>query len=244
LKLLNRKNLLATKFTAQEESRYTINGILITENETVGTDGHILARVSLPTDVYVQDFPTIEGFTPNGFKSAVLPSKTAQELEKAIPKSKYQPILNHAAVTEHDGKLQLAVTDLESPRVITARPVEGTFPNWQAVFEPPTQEVNYKMVDKLKVETAELEANLHQRVPVPVSTDITLSAELLKRLADAVSKFSDKDSSPVRLRFYGADHAVRFDAVNSDGQELNGLLMPMRTELNGKSVKPVPTFKP
>lgn len=220
MKLINRNNLLATKFASQEESRYAINAILVTEHETVGTDGHILARVSLP-NVPTERFPAIDGFTPNGFTSALLPVKTAIDIEKSIAKknSNY-PILENAAITTHDNKIQVAaIADLSAPKVITVHPVDGQFPNWERRFDRPTTEVD------------------GQEVELPYTTDITLSAELLKRVADAAIKFAGKQAgAPVRLRFTTPNNAVRFDVTNDEGQEMNGLIMPMRTDVK-------PTFR-
>lgn len=137
MKLLNKHNLAVRFATAKEESRYTLRAILATENETVATDGHIMCRVSLPkTDA--KNFPTIEGFTPNGFTRGLIPVDAAKDIESAIPKSKHMPILNHAAISsEHIGErevLKIATTDLDTPKLLTVRPVEGTFPNWQNVW--------------------------------------------------------------------------------------------------------------
>jgi hypothetical protein len=56
--LLNKHNLAVSAFASQEESRYTLKAIQVTERETVATDGHILARVSNP-NIKPEQFPSI-----------------------------------------------------------------------------------------------------------------------------------------------------------------------------------------
>ena len=215
MKLLNKRNLAvrfaASKFAAsKEQSRYATRGILATENETVATDGHVLARVSLPRDANAGNFPTIDGFKPNGFSRGVIPTEAAKEIENAIPASKI-PALNFAAITtEHvDGKdmLRVAATDLETPKVFTVRQPDGAFPQWDGAIWP---------------------------TDAP-TMDVCFDARLLAAVSTAAAKFSDNRLCAIRLRFYHASSAMRFDVVN-DNQEMNGLLMPCRAAVN-------PTFK-
>jgi hypothetical protein len=214
MKLMNRNNLGVRFAASAQESRYTMGAILATENETVATDGHLLARVSMP-NMDAKNFPVVDGFKPNGFKRGLIPSDVCQEIERSIPKKTTIPVLGHAAITtEHTDDrgdlLKVAVTDLDTPKVITVREPEGQFPKW---------------------DNQSLWAT---KAPV---MDICFDAELLKRIMVAACKFTDKrTNAPIRLRFYGANEAMRFDMVNDDGQELNGLAMPMRAEI-------APTFQ-
>jgi hypothetical protein len=215
MKLMNRNNLSIRAFAAKEKSRYSLRAILATEKETVATDGHILARVSLPA-LDASNFPTVDGFKPNGFTRGLIPLEAAKEIESAIPKKSLIPILLTAAITaDHvdtgDGErifLKVAATDLDTPKVFTVRQPDGQFPQWERIW--PTEKP---------------------------AIDICFDATLLATLAAVASKFSDKTLSPIRLRFYDSASACRFDMVNDDGQEMNGLLMPCRAGVN-------PTFKP
>lgn len=210
--LLNRNNL-AVRFAASDEtSRHALRAILATEHETVATDGHVLARVSVP-DIKAESFPQVNGFNPNGFTRGLIPVDSCKDIERAIPKSKNLPILNNAAITtEHVGErdvIMVATTDLDTPKVFTVRQPEGSFPAWDS--------------DSLWPSDA-------------AAIDICFNASLLASVAQAASKFSDRGTETIRLRFYSADRAMRFDLVNSDGQEMNGLLMPLRGSVE-------PTFK-
>ena len=229
MQLLNKNNFAVSFAAAKEQSRYTMHAILVTDQETVATDGHILARVSLPTEAKKQDFPNPPGFTPNGFTKALVPVLTCKDIEKAIPKKPNFPILQHAAITTSEKNVQVAVNDLESPRVFTVKPPEGQFPNWDSSA----------LWDHSK--PAEPARNGLPAQPAkdgkPV-IDIAFDANLLKRVLDAAVKFSNGDRiKPVRLRFYGNNDSMRFDMVNDDGQELNGLVMPVRSDVK-------PQFKP
>jgi hypothetical protein len=221
MKLLNKHNMAVRFAASKEESRYTLRAILATENETVATDGHIMCRVSLPnTDA--KNFPLVDGFTPNGFTRGLIPLDAAKDIENAIPKSKNLPILNHAAISsERIGEtdrelLKIATTDLDTPKLLTVRQPDGTFPNWQQVWPK----------DKKPV------------------IDLCLNARLLAAIAQAATKFSDRAAAPIRLRFYGEHTAMRFDLVNDDGQEMNGLLMPLRADVNPTFMEPAPAPEP
>jgi hypothetical protein len=207
---MNRSNLAVRTFAAKDKNRYTLQAILATEHETVATDGHVLARVSLPA-LDAANFPALDGFKPNGFTRGLIPVDAAKTIEAAIPEKNTIPVLTTAAITaDHsDNTLKVAVTDLDTPQVFTVRQPDGQFPNWDMVFEKP------------------------DRKPV---MDICFDANLLAAVSQFAAKFSDKNNAPIRLRFYSASNAMRFDVVNGDGQELNGLIMPMRAAIK-------PTFK-
>lgn len=222
MKLLNRNNLAVTFAASKEESRYTMRAILCTEQETVATDGHMLVRTSLPK-MNAVNFPVVTGFQPNGFTRALLPVDTAKEIEKAILKKTTFPILQHAAITTSaDNNLQVAVTDLATRKVFTVKPPEGQFPKWDS---PALWDFSRPANDKEPAKDGK-----------PV-IDITFDASLLKRMIDGAVKFSNRDAKAIRLRFYGNDNAMRFDLVNDDQQEMNGLVMPFRGDVK-------PKFKP
>jgi hypothetical protein len=86
--LLNKHSLNVHEFAAQEESRYTLRAIHVTEQETVATNGHYLVRVSHPT-INPNQFPVVPGFK-NGaaFKSFLFPVDAVKQLLKALPKGK------------------------------------------------------------------------------------------------------------------------------------------------------------
>jgi DNA polymerase III sliding clamp (beta) subunit (PCNA family) len=177
---------------------------LVTDKETVVTDGYILCRVSHPkggATVKPETFPVVEGFAPGDeFKRVLLHAADAKEIARAIPKKTTIPVLKHAALSITGDKIQVAVTDLDTPRVFTPRSVTGQFPNWECVI--PKQ---------------------------PPAFEITVDAHLLLQLARYAAEFCPGDAAPVRLQFQDADSAVRLDACNNEtGQGMTALLMPLR----------------
>jgi DNA polymerase III sliding clamp (beta) subunit (PCNA family) len=199
--LINKHNISAVlPAISNEESRYTMRAIHITEQFTEATDGHRAIRVSNPADADPKDFPCVPGFTPNGFKEGLLSLDAAKQLVKAFPKRcGHMPILNHAAVTTHDDKLQLAVTDLDNPQVFNPRPITGNFPDVQRV------------VDDAKAKCTTFE--------------ITLGPEYLADMALAAHKFG---ATTITLKFADATSAVLMEAENPDHQQWTGVLMPRR----------------
>lgn len=140
MSLLNALNLGVIKFSSKEASRFTLNGILVTPNETVATDGHRLTMVTTPTvkGGGVASFPELPGFTIDGnWKPFVMPTDVAADLLKKIPKKSKIPILMHAAIgarSANGERIQVATTDLSTNTILDVRPVAGNFPDWQRVM--------------------------------------------------------------------------------------------------------------
>jgi len=207
--LLNKHSLNVHEFAAQEESRYTLRAIHVTEQETVATNGHYLVRVSHPTEK-PENFPTVEGFR-NGaaFKPFLFAVDAVKQLLKALPKGKTVkslPILAHACVGHYEengeSKPNISVTDLENQQVVTPKTVPGQFPNWQAVI--PTAAPKF---------------------------EIYVSAEYLAQLARSAAQFSDCEMPVIRLQFTDANSAIRIDARNNEtGQGFTGVVMPVRAD--------------
>ena len=109
---------------SKEESRYTINGILMKSGSgkflAVATDGHRLAM----EHVEMAEVPTAQ---------AVVPSAVIQWLQKHVEKSE---------VGVHLGKENSVFSVPEIGTVLIARNVSGTFPNYEAVL-PRKDSVNH-----------------------------------------------------------------------------------------------------
>lgn len=200
--LLNKKSLKLADFAPKDEARYILNAIHVTETETRVTDGHLLVRVSHPKDANskTSTFPVVPGFTPNGFKSALLATATAKEIAKATPAKEKIPILNYAAMSlSEDGSIQCAVTDLESPRVFSIKSMAGTFPNCDGIMPP-----------------------------VPARFSIALDASLLLKIVKYASDFGDERCPAIKLQFWGEDKPIRIDCDSDRDQGMTALLMPLR----------------
>jgi len=217
--MLNKHNLDVAKFASKEESRYTMNAILVTPHETVATDGHRLVRVSLPKR---EDFPSRNGFEAlETWTPFLLPVKTAQNVAKAIPQRQTIPALEMVGIGKPQGEdettCELVVTDLEEWRTFAVRKLTGTFPKWSQVI--PQGEFAF---------------------------EITVDASYLAEMAAAASKFTDAPTSSLTIRFR-ADHcdkAIRMDARRSDGQTWVGVLMPVRDAVPLADLDTVPAPQP
>lgn len=207
--MLNKFNLAVSEFVSKNASRYTLNSILVTQDETVATDGHRLVRVSVDKSIAVDQFPVKEGaaFTANDdYKPFLLPADTAKAIVKAIPRKSTLPALSCVAIdgkaTDSNGDAHLAVNDLETFQPFTVRKPEGQFPNWQAVMP--------------KVENAKF--------------TIAVNAKYLAELARAAAAFvADEPNQRVVLRFDTAERAMRMDCERDGGaQTWTGVLMPVK----------------
>jgi hypothetical protein len=212
--MLNKHNLNVAQFASKEESRYTMNGVLVTPNETVATNGHYLVWCGKDS-VEAENYPLIPGFVgaSEQFKPFILSRESALAIAKVTPSKAKIPILNHVAVSG-DGS-QMAVTDLDRPQVFPVRPVEGKFPQWEVVVPKFEQAV----------------------------FSISVNAEYLAAIAKQFAGFVDDRNHKVTLSFYadsmksdepvatvGRDvsgHSIRFDGVR-DGQGMTAVLMPVR----------------
>lgn len=204
--LLNKHNLNIAALCSKEESRFTLNSILVTPQATVETDGHQLVKVTLPPDMKAEAFPIREGQPPavDTWKPFLLPASEALNIAKALPKKTTLPILKHAAVTEDtdsNGHSSIAVTDLEMARVFNTKKPEGNFPDFERVIP--------------KKEDAEFR--------------IAFNAELLRRVLQQVEAFrAEQHNTECVLSFASPSGPLRIDARNDQGQEFTGVIMPLR----------------
>ena len=134
--LLNKHNLAIADLASKDESRYTLTAIRVTPKWTATTNGHYLVTVTLPK-LKDSQFPRIDGFNPtNGTTPPFLLHRDdALAIGKSIPRKQSIPVLETAAIgATADGKIQVAVTDLDSPKLTVPRKMDGQFPNIDAVI--------------------------------------------------------------------------------------------------------------
>lgn len=135
--LLNKSALKAVlPAVSKERSRYTPDGIRLTEDFIEATDGHKAIRVTTPS--IKGGFPSVRGFVPSGFTECLLPRSTAQELVDALSDTdRYAiPILGCAAISsDGDGAITAVVTDLDTTHILTPKAMRGKFPDIQAVLD-------------------------------------------------------------------------------------------------------------
>lgn len=206
--MLNKHNLNVAQFASKEESRYSLQGILVTPEATVATNGDYLVWVSKDS-VSSGNFPVVPGFgqAEDKFEPFLLDAKTALQVAKVTPTKANNPALNHVGVREQkleDGENRsarvLAVTDLERPQVFPVKPMAGKFPLYENVV-PKWEDATFR---------------------------IALDANYLTMLAKAFAGFVERSgtSKPIVLSFYSGDKPVRMDGTNN-GQGMTAMLMPV-----------------
>ena len=214
--LLNKHSLEIAKLAPKEESRYTLSAVNVTDGETMVTNGHYLIRVQHP-NVKIENYPNVPGDAEAvECKGLLMPTKTALELLKSLPKERSIPILNHAKVgKDAEGNLRAVTTDLATSKPMTCKPITGQYPNVDAVM--PREEPRFR---------------------------IGVSADYLSKLL-AIAATYRYNSSFVELEFWGADRAMRINAHDGEtGQHFTAVLMPMRGDVKGKPFPYDPTPDP
>jgi DNA polymerase III sliding clamp (beta) subunit (PCNA family) len=202
--MLNRHNLRVAEFASDDASRISLNGILVSPEATVATNGHYLAWVSTPTGQSVDSFPIVAGAPAltDTFKPFILGTDAARDIAKSLPKKTTIPILANAGIGFEAEKPVIVTTDLENPKVFRPHALEGQFPNFDVVM--PKDKPTFQ---------------------------ITVNSEYLAKIAKAFSDFQPKTSKGLRMSFYDKGSSIRFDAVNGDtGQGMTAVLMPIRDD--------------
>lgn len=108
------------------------------DGSTEATNGHIAAIVG-PSKTDPEAFPRIPGLPEtDGPIDTIAHADLVCQIDKAIPSKSKLPILAHARITAEpqDGrrKIQAGTTDLDTPRTMVGRPIEGEFPTLVKVW--------------------------------------------------------------------------------------------------------------
>ena len=203
--MINKHNLSIARF-AGENGRYDIDAVHITPKETISTDGSLMVRVTVPK--VKGTLPEIPGIKPSmKFEPFSIPSRAALAIEKAIPKSKSLPVLNHVVIdgkrTDGGKQAVLAVTDMERTQIFQPTKMRK-FVDYETVIPKKGKEV----------------------------FSVDLSPSYLSALADSAARFTAGglgEEGTVTLRFYSDGTAIRLDAHNEEtGQDWTAVLMPRR----------------
>ncbi len=140
MRLINKDHAVVVKAASDDETRYIIQSVLIEETEkgirTVATDGRMLAMVEDDNTLDVKEFPenVIPAGAPNGATSAIVPVQAIKDAVKGLPKKTTLPVLQNVLIVLGKDQTTLGTTDLETPKVITAKNIEGTYPNYNQVI--------------------------------------------------------------------------------------------------------------
>lgn len=153
------KSLLNLHRAASEDAaRYQIHGVRFTrrgehEGEAVATSGKVLLRARWREDP-AEEFPQMPGAPPvNGVTWSQGQGVTIDTLDckaalRAAPKYSPKPVLENVVLgPEHDGlePINLVSTDLDTTSVIRAKPVQGSYPQYESVCDSPELDINLRL---------------------------------------------------------------------------------------------------
>ena len=212
--LINQKLLAARHALSTDPARYNLNGLHFRDRENVtATDGHRAIRIHLPA-LSTKEFPDVAGavITDDPIKPFIMPGDTVQKIRKAIPKRSSMPILCNAAIdrsVDSNGEMQVITTDLESTEVIRFRPIDGTFPDVDAV-DP------------------DVGANGDPLVRIGIN------AAYLKDAAAAIQEFTGNRNAVVCIRLRWCEDLdlkpMILEGTDKEGGTIKVIQMPMRLD--------------
>src|SRR3990167_1524713 len=128
--MLNKDNLAIAKIAPKELDSMVINGILVTPQETVVTDGRRLIKVST-TSADAEQFPNFDEFkAANKFAPFILKRDDALAISKVIPTGESIWPIRYAAINEHNNR-ELAINDLSTKQLFITEHVVGKYPDYE-----------------------------------------------------------------------------------------------------------------
>lgn len=213
--LYNRNNFSIASLCPGDMAYYH-NGVHVTPEHTEVTNGHYLARVTVPfrgkeLKEALNNLPKVENHEPkksNGDNEFTFPAKATVEVERSIPKETSLRQLNNAWITENttEEEAEFVSYDMETVRPMKARKIEGRWPKSEAIFE-----------------------NLGK----PEMT-LGFSPEYMLKICQVFKKMKLR---AIRLDIYGEKKAMRMMGRTEEGQEVTVLLMPMITDIKAPEEK-------
>lgn len=210
--IYNKNNFSIVSLSPSKNESYYLEGVHVTPDHTEVTNGHYLARVTVPftgddLKAAIDDLPKVEGHEPkkpngNGLEAGfTFPAKAVIEVERSIPNSKHLKQLNNTWITENttDEEVEFVSYDMETVKPIKARKLEGKWPNTDMVMPKDKPELT-----------------------------LGFNPEYMFKICQLFKKMKLK---AVRLDLYGEKKAMRMLGRTEEGQEVTVVLMPMLTDI-------------
>lgn len=223
---LSRHNLLLAELAAKEASRFTLNGILVTPDATVVTDGHQLSL--LPTSkIGTADsddaVPVICGRQPLAtWTPFILGAADCKRILSAIPKRSHLSCMMFAYV------LEVIPAVIKDYNVVTpGRAVIGIGGQSAQVFECTMPNGNFPDYERVM-----------PKEPRPFQ--IAFNGALLGQLMTLVKKTGDERLPMVTMHFVDSKSTAVITANTNDLQELKMVIMPCKADQN----TPFPECRP
>ncbi len=210
--LLNKSHDI-TAFASTDESRYVINSVHYNPTPKEGTtayleatDGRVMIRVPAPH--FEASMLPVKGACAELPEECIIPSALLKKAIKNIPNGGTPTAMQLARLDAKNGRVTLTTTDIESEQAVSAKAIEGTFPNTEQVIP---------------------------RGDVVLS--VSLNPHLLGVIAAYAEKHASSQNHGVVLHFYKDSLAksptevigpIGFQITLADGSKATGVLMPMR----------------
>jgi DNA polymerase III sliding clamp (beta) subunit (PCNA family) len=198
---LNTANLMVGKAASVDMTRTNITGIHVTATHTEATNGHILARVSLPYQYEADDIPgSIPTESAESIKAFVIPAKPAMAV-KLFKKNHFPCLTDTLYVdvikTNLNGTAKFTATDRESTISPELSKIDAEYPDTDLVF--PSGKADWKK---------------------------TVNIEYLEKLL-AIAKSTGKET--ISIYGYNDFRPVYLETINEGtDQAFRGLLMPVK----------------
>jgi hypothetical protein len=211
--LLNKAELNLAKLASKEESRYALQGIAVQPKHTVVTNGYghyLVAVTHCPLANAEETFPATSGLEHKKLEEGKVSETVLLSTSAALGASK--------ALLKKTSIPVLALAALGTDKTVYVNSLDavqtfksdatGTFPRWEGV-----------------VPTGKPKA------------DIVVNAEYLENLAKYIRE-NGGDLPMVRLTVYDNSTALRLDAKTREGQDIMGLIMPIRYDFAAFAKRP------
>jgi len=189
-----------TAFASSDPTRYAINSVHYNENGKAVecTDGRIMIRVPV---LESESYPPVTVTAPA--RDCIIPLKPFQQALKNIPNGGAMPILKHMRLgvigEGEEARVNLTTSDLDTEQNIATNPINEVYPDINQILPK----------DEPKL-------------------TITLSAHLLKVLAEYAAKHGTADFAPIKFEFTDGTSPVKFSVKLAADTTAIGVFCPMK----------------
>lgn len=154
--LYNKNNLSCAKIASKDSFKPELSSVFFTKEKTVATDSFRLLEVSVSSNVEPVEFPdAMRGITP-----FLVDARGVSKIK--IPKHKTLTALDYVAIKHIDktGVTFLTVDDDLAQNTITARVIDGKFPDYGNLFPVGAPKAEVTLNGKYLAELLEIMAGI------------------------------------------------------------------------------------
>ena len=202
--LVNKRINELSKFTSKELSRTALQGVCITNNEAVATDGHVLAIMPIDAGMPDADYPAGPELDVDIPQPLLISTEQIKNAVAVLPKKPTLPILNNIQIGVKDG----------APVINAGLPVVQMPGSESEGMDYP----NYKQVIPDY-------SNTH-------SVKLALNGKLLKLLCELAAKHGNIGTYQITFEIPAesehVNQGVKWEVKNDDEVMFHGVIMPLR----------------